>query len=49
MKNIPGAVAAGTDGKKDVNALVFASGDMRTDGIISRAVDIPAAVAMQIN
>ncbi|EOD59756.1 hypothetical protein H922_14537 [Citrobacter freundii GTC 09629] len=49
MKSILAAVAACTDGKKDVNTLVFDRSDMRTDGIIVRAVDIPAAVAMQIN
>ncbi|BDN95685.1 hypothetical protein KAM621c_07900 [Citrobacter braakii] len=49
MKNILGAVATCTNSKKDVNALVFDSSDMRTDGIIARTVDIPAAVAMQIN
>ncbi len=42
MKNILGAVATCTNGKKDVNALVFDRRDMRTDGIIARAVDIPA-------
>lgn len=42
-------LATCTNGKKDVNALVFDRRDMRTDGIIARAVDIPATVAMQIN
>ncbi|AGQ75730.1 hypothetical protein K533_08545 [Salmonella enterica subsp. enterica serovar Cubana str. CVM42234] len=49
VKNILGAVATCTNGKKDVNALVFDRSDVRTDGIIARTVDIPAAVAMQIN
>ncbi|AZU69821.1 hypothetical protein CLM87_24470 [Enterobacter hormaechei subsp. xiangfangensis] len=49
VKNILGAVATCTNGKKDVNALVFDRRDMRTDGIIAQAVDIPAAVAMQVN
>ncbi|MBZ7625653.1 hypothetical protein FML17_28075 [Klebsiella michiganensis] len=49
VKNIHGAVATSTNGKKDVSALVFDRRDMRTDGIIARAVDIPAAVAMQIS
>ncbi len=49
MKNILGAVATCTNGKKDVNAPVFDRSDVRTDGIIARTVDIPAAVAMQIN
>ncbi|EAY5052203.1 hypothetical protein ER596_09585 [Salmonella enterica subsp. enterica serovar Havana] len=49
VKYILSAVATGTNGKKDVNALIFDRRDMRTDGIIARAVDIPAAVAMQIN
>lgn len=49
VKYIPSAVATCTNGKKDVNALIFDRGDMRTDGIIARAVDIPTAVAMLIN
>lgn len=49
VKSILGVVTACTDGKEDFKAFVFDKGDMRPDGIIARAVDIPAAVAMQIN